>query len=819
MLQDAPPVESAEQSKLSILLIEDSPLDAALIRARLEHSNLNFQVKQVSDPNDLEEVLGHDGYDIILSDYNLLGLPGDDILRRARSLCPDTPFVFVSGALGEEKAIELLKCGATDYILKDRLDRLVPSVERALDEARLKEETRRAYAETQQARLRLEGLLALSSGLARAASLEELVREISSHARTFLGTHDVFLATLNGESLQWVREGIDAVSAAALLELGGSSETLFGQGLSPRVDDVEAPSALVPLWGRERQIGLLCLVWDPPKQFVEEDKSVIEALGRHCGQTLERVLASEARALSEERFRSFVEATAQVVWFADGWGQVVAELPEWCAFTGQAPQEILGEGWLSGVHPEDEQRVAGEWAEAVREHVGFESVFRLLHHSGDWRHVQVRAVPVLQADRSVREWVGTMVDVTPAQLARERLEESERRYRQAAESEKVARQQAEQANRLKDEFLATVSHELRTPLTAMLGWVHMLRTAQLPPDKVDQALETVERNARAQAKIIDDLLDVSRILAGKLKIEVETVDLLGVVEQAIETATPAAAARNVHIQTALDSTVRVMGDPHRLGQVIWNLVSNAVKFTPPGGEVCVMLHRRGDGAEIEVKDDGEGIDPDFLPYVFERFRQADGSTTRRQGGLGLGLSIVKHLVELHGGRVAAYSDGRGRGSTFSVSLPLAAVPGTVLGRDQSEPLKVERPQLRGVHLLVVDDEADTRELLRAMLETCNARVSTAASADEALLLLQQEKPDLLISDIGMPGEDGYTLIGRVRQLSPELGGRTPAVALTAYSRAEDRTRVLMAGFNSHVPKPVEPLELLAVVRSLSRECS
>lgn len=936
-------IAASPAEKLSILLIEDSPLDAALIRARLETSTLSFVLTQVADPGHLRKALQGGPYDIILSDYNLLGLPGDDILTQARTVAPDVPFVFVSGALGEEKAIELLKRGATDYILKDRLDRLVPSVERALDEARLRAETRQAYAQTHLARQRLEGLLALSSGLARAASLDELLGEITVHTETFLGTRSVLLATSRGDSLSWIDDGqlTEPVSAAAVLELGHRSDVVYGHGLSPQLHHLQSPTALVPLWGQERQLGLLCLVWDDPKQFVDEDKSLIEALGQHCGQALERVLISEARALSEERFRSFVEATAQVVWFADGWGQVVSDLPGWRAFTGQALSEILGEGWLSGVHPDDRDGVGMAWTAAVQARSSYEATFRLRHRSGEWRHVLARAVPVPQTDGPVREWVGTMVDVTqtkewerwaglalaiaenatsglfvldaqqnctfmnPAgekltgysfeeiqgqgvplhdiihhtrpdgssfpssecpieralptgahqsgedvfvrpdgtfypvaftasplddrtgtvlevrdtteeKRARARLEESEHRYRLLAESEKLARHQAEEANRLKDEFLATVSHELRTPLTAMLGWVHMLRNAELGDDKRSQALETVERNARAQAKIIDDLLDVSRILAGKLKLEMESLELQAVVEQAIETAKPAALAREVRLQTALDSTIRVMGDPHRLGQIVWNLVSNAVKFTPGGGEVRVTLQRRDGLAEIEVTDTGDGISEDFLPYVFERFRQADGSTTRRQGGLGLGLSIVRHLVELHGGTVHAHSVGLNSGATFQVRLPLVALQRQAEERREVRSALHGGSQLAGVHLLVVDDEPDTRELLRTMLETCDARVTTASSAGEALLRLQDSRPDVLISDIGMPGQDGYHLIEQVRHLPADKGGHIPAVALTAYSRAEDRTRVLLAGFNSHVPKPVEPMELLAVLVSLSR---
>ena len=389
------------------------------------------------------------------------------------------------------------------------------------------------------------------------------------------------------------------------------------------------------------------------------------------------------------------------------------------------------------------------------------------------------------------------------------------------EREKAARATAEEANRLKDEFLATVSHELRTPLTAMLGWVQMLKSGTLPPEKHARALATVERNARAQAQLVEDLLDVSRILAGKLKLEMEPLDLAGVVEQALETVRPAAEARGTRLQATLDSAGLVMGDAHRMQQVVWNLLSNAVKFTPKGGRVQVLLARRDSSVEITVADTGEGIPGDFLPHVFERFRQAEGGSTRRYGGLGLGLSIVRHLVEMHGGSVGAWSEGPGKGATFTVRLPLAAttlrppppmdLPPAPRGLERPE----SPPELEGLHVLVVDDEPDTREMLRYLLEGCKARVSVASSAREALEMLGRQPPDVLLSDIGMPGEDGYSLIRGVRALPPERGGRTPAVALTAFARVEDRTRVLRAGFNSHVPKPVEPLELFAVMASLT----
>jgi PAS domain S-box-containing protein len=403
-------------------------------------------------------------------------------------------------------------------------------------------------------------------------------------------------------------------------------------------------------------------------------------------------------------------------------------------------------------------------------------------------------------------------------ITQEKRQEAERAA--LLEREKAARAESERANQLKDEFLATVSHELRTPLTAMLGWVQMLRTGTLPDHKRQRALETVERNARAQAQLIEDLLDVSRIMSGKLKLEVETVEMHAIVEQALESVRPAADAKGIHLQAELDAAGSVLGDAHRLQQVVWNLLSNAVKFTSKGGRVQVRVERQEASVDITVTDTGTGIPPAFLPHVFERFRQAEGGTSRQYGGLGLGLSIVKNLVEMHGGTVSVHSEGEGRGAAFTVRLPLLS---PVRQDETPEPSPREAPlreaaacppELSGLHVLVVDDEEDTREMLRALLEGCHARVTCASSAAQGLMLLQEHRPDALVSDIGMPGEDGYTFIRKVRALNREQGGRTPAVALTAYARMEDRTRALLAGFQSHCPKPVEPLELMAVLASL-----
>ncbi len=393
----------------------------------------------------------------------------------------------------------------------------------------------------------------------------------------------------------------------------------------------------------------------------------------------------------------------------------------------------------------------------------------------------------------------------------------------AAENERLYRE-AREANRLKDEFLATVSHELRTPLTAILGWAHMLRTGQFDGKSAASAFETIERNARAQAQLIEDLLDVSRIITGKLRIDVRPIDPNSFIEAAVEAVRPAAEAKGVRLQKVIDTgLVTVSGDPVRLQQVVWNLLSNAIKFTPRGERVQVRLERVNSHIEIVVSDTGPGITPDFLPHVFDRFRQADGTTTRHHGGLGLGLSIVRHLVELHGGAVRADSPGEGQGATFTVLLPVAPVYANDSAEERVHPATRETlpafgcpDRLDGLRVLVVDDEADTREMLKAGLVQCGAEVMVAGSADQALSEMVKSPPDVLISDIGMPEEDGYELIRKVRELPAVRGGNVPAIALTAYARTEDRLQALRAGYQLHVTKPVELTELAAVVASLAK---
>ena len=388
--------------------------------------------------------------------------------------------------------------------------------------------------------------------------------------------------------------------------------------------------------------------------------------------------------------------------------------------------------------------------------------------------------------------------------------------------EQQARLQAERANRVKDEFLATLSHELRTPLSSILGWTRLLGGGKLDGETSTRAIETIERNARAQAQLINDLLDVSRIVAGKLQFDIRPVDLTKVISAAIDAVSPAAHAKEISLDFSHDNRyTSVLGDADRLQQVVWNLISNAVKFTPSKGLVLIKLKEDDGQAIIEVTDTGQGIDPEFLPFVFERFRQADGSSTRKHGGLGLGLAIVRHLVEMHGGSVTVSSEGTGKGSTFTISMPLSTIRSIESNNNatanKAEGNGLKLPSLSGLKVLLVDDEADALEMLETLLSMCGAQVKTTTRASDALCEVKDWSPDVLVSDIGMPGEDGYALINKVRDLPAEEGGQVPAIALTAYARDEDQRRAINEGFQLHLSKPVEPVVVASEIAAIARD--
>ena len=716
----APDGRAAGAPVVDVLYVEDSTLDADLATARLKLEGIACRIRRVETAEAFAAGLdSSDPTDLVLSDYLLPSFDGMTALRMTRARRPDLPFIFVSGVLGEENAIESLKLGATDYVLKQRMERLGPAVRRALAESAERAE-----------RSRIEDALRRS---------EQQLRYTLDAVR--IGHWDLDL--INGE---WPLRS-------------ASHDQIFGYDADHGFD---APP---PAWNFNRFLT---------HHVVPADRERVESAFR-------KAVAGGGEWEVECRIRR-TDA-------ADDGNAATARKD---AKDGNPAERWI---WLKG----------GVYARGPD------------------------GVPLRMS--------GVVMDVTDRKQAeheRERLLASEREARAAAEA---ARSEAERAGRLKDDFLATLSHELRTPLNAVLGWAQLLRRGVIPAHEVPGTVEVIERNARLQAQLVEDLLDMSRIISGKLRLNVEDVDLADVARAAVTAVRPAIEAKGIRLaQVLADDPGPVRGDPARLQQIVWNLLSNAVKFTPKGGSIEVRLAPSSDrsGVEMSVRDNGQGMDPSFLPHVFDRFRQEDGSSARRFGGLGVGLSIVRHLVELHGGTASADSEGTGQGATFTVTLPLSARrasassgvddtdgrrsggAGISAGRSQfASDLKLCPPNLRGVRVLVLDDEKDARDYVRRVLEECEAEVLTAGQSTEAFELLRLHRPAVVLSDIGMPEEDGYEFLKRVRRLPPDEGGSTPAVAVTAYARPEDRERALRAGFQMHVVKPVDAAELVAVVATLT----
>jgi signal transduction histidine kinase/CheY-like chemotaxis protein len=473
-------------------------------------------------------------------------------------------------------------------------------------------------------------------------------------------------------------------------------------------------------------------------------------------------------------------------------------------------------GWMSQVHPDDREKVIESWTRARAAETVYESELRMRRASdSQYRWHLARGVPVLDVNGRTDKWLGVFIDI-------DERKQTEQERIQLLHREHALRTQAEAANRAKDDFLATLSHELRTPLNAILGWTQTLQHGDADRATVQRALAQIDASANAQAKLINDLLNVADIGSGRMRLDIRPVNLVPLVDSIVESLHPAIMARDITFETAIDPDAgNLSGDPARLQQIVWNLLSNAVKFTPHGGHITLGLARAGSQIEISVADNGEGISGEFLPYVFDRFRQADASIKRRHGGLGLGLAIVRHLAELHGGTVVAESKGEGRGSRFAVQLPIrslyeggtaqpAAAPPRAPDVDVS-PRARPMPRLTGLRILSVDDDPNTREMLQEALEGAAAEVASAASAPEALEKLQSFHPHVLVSDIGLPEEDGYDLLRKVRALSASDGGTTPAVALTGYAREQDHKAAVAAGYQEFVAKPVNLEELATAI--------
>ncbi|MCC7123861.1 MAG: CHASE3 domain-containing protein [Acidobacteria bacterium] len=623
--------------------------------------------------------------------------------------------------------------------------------------------------------------------------------------------------TVNGTGLRLMEiPSLDTVSGCPWPDLWGTSGVLANGAVT------EAAS------GQQSRFQGSCLTSQGPRWF----DVIVAPLRGHDGRVTR--LVGTARDItdqkrheaqlreSEQQFRTLADSMPQIAWStrADGYFDYFNE--RWYEYTGMPrPHEPGGEQdpsgtgqgwhWRDFLHRDDVEVTLRTWTQALESGDPYHVQYRLKRVDGQFRWFIARAVPLHDANGAITRWFGTSTDIDDQKRA-----EEERA--QLLASERSARSEAERAARMKDEFVSTLSHELRTPLNAIVGWIGVLKQDS-SPEALTRGLSVIDRNLKRQSQMIDDLLDISRIISGKLRLDVHRVDLAAVIEEAVASVQPAADAKNVRLITVLGSAAVIQGDPGRLQQVVWNLLTNAVKFTPKGGLVQVTLRKQGSHVHIEVSDNGEGISAEFLPQIFQRFRQADASSTRRHGGLGLGLAIVKNLVEMHGGSVDARSEGEGSGAIFTVRLPLALArqpEAPEIEMHGSEPLREPFGMLlEGLMVLVVDDEPDARELVQRFLSEAGAGTTSASSASEALELLEQGlQPDIIVSDIGMPERDGYDFMRRVRQLDGPVAS-APAAALTALARGEDRKRALLAGYQTHLAKPVDPTELVAMVASLA----
>lgn len=642
---------------LQILLLEDDPVDCELIHKTLSKNGIEGNTIQVNNRKAFQKNLQNRQPDLILSDYVMPTFDGLEALSLAQSICPEVPFIIVSGVLGEEQAIDALKQGATDYVLKQRLERLGPAVKRALREQRERQERQ---------------------------LVTKALRQTDDLLSAIVDASPVGIITLN-------REG-------RVMTWNPAAEKIYGWSANTVVD---RPLPLIP---------------------AEEQDYFRASLHRALNKG--PVLNLECQHLRQ-----------------------------------------------------DDSRV----------------------------DISLSLAPLHDGDDHIYGVVMTTVDIT----LHKQIEE-QRQVLLA--QERHARAAAESANRVKDEFLAVLSHELRTPLNAIVGWIKLIQKGGLKPQVMQRAFDTIERNAIAQTQLIEDLLDISRIIRGQVNLAITPVDVGRLLRTAVDTLRPAAAAKSIQVNLNLAAENDLtLADGNRLQQVFWNLLSNAIKFTPPGGTVSISGEVIDRHLQIQVQDSGIGIGPEFIPHMFDYFRQADSSTTRSQGGLGLGLAITRRLVELHGGMIQVDSPGIGQGAMFTVMLPMRR---TALEAGLGTTPLDASSNLQNVRAMIIDDEPDNQELLGLILEQAGGQVKIACSAREALDLLPTFQPDIVISDIGMPEEDGYSLLQRIRSCSNRGIRNVPAIALTAYATEADREKAFAHGFQDHIAKPFDPAEVVGAVSVL-----
>jgi PAS domain S-box-containing protein len=785
-----------------ILILEDDAGTARLQQRHLERAG--YAVILAATP---DEALGHlkrGGISLIVLDYHLGGeMTGLEFCARLKSMGYDLPLVMVSGSASESTIIQALRVGVREFIpkTKDFLDDLPQAVGKVLERTRLEMQLSGA-AQT----VGKGGLVLIVEDDESTALLQRRQLERAGYV--------VVTATNAREAIQHVTQGDIALMLLDQNLSGGET----GLDLYRHLKSIGHDLPTIMVTGYSDEAIAIEALRAGVRDFVVKTTDYLNYLAKAVEEVFARVALESQILESRARLASIIGSALDAIITVESdlhitMFNAAAERVFGCPADeaiGQSIHRFIRDFPVTQAKGADESEAGAGSAVALSSPLRYET----LGICADGRECPLE-VSVVQSELMGR----TFYTITARDITERKQAERERE--QLLANERALRAQAEQASRLKDEFLATVSHELRTPLNSMLGWTRLMRTGHLDAGEMVRAVETVERNAVAQTKLVNDLLDMSRIVSGKFQLNLEPVKLSTVIEAAIEVLRPTAEAKQIQTRTSLNPGIGLLlADPTRLQQIVWNLLSNAIKFTPEGGQVEVGLAQASSEARITVRDTGMGIGADFLPHVFDPFRQADGSISRRQGGLGLGLAIVRHLVELHGGEIEAASPGPGRGSTFTVKLPLqeprAQMVEPVFQDSDASALLDRSPNalLAGLRILIVDDQDDARELIEVLLTQYGAEVSAAQSAQEALDLFDKVTFDLLVSDIGMPDKDGYWLIHQVRRRG-EHGKHIPAIALTAFASKEDRIHILAAGYQMHVPKPVEPDELATVAASLA----
>ncbi|QSJ16636.1 response regulator [Nostoc sp. UHCC 0702] len=822
---------------LRILLIDDNPNDRLIAIRQLKREFVDLKVEEVAIAEELTQVLEKGQFDLVITDYQLRWSNGLEVLRAIRAIYPDCPVIMFTNSGTQEVAVEAMKSGLDDYVVKSpqHYVRLTAAVRSAIERATVRQQAVKLE-------VRFQTLLnRLNVGIYR-ATLDGSLLECNPAFLRLLG-----LGTLPEEQASRLIELYFQPEDYAQLseQLRQNGEVRDREMQLRRADGsliwVRVSKTFTKIDGNTIVDGLIEDISDRKQVELERE----QLLSREQAARMEAEVEKQNYSLLSEASRLLVSSLDYRTTLGKLANLVVPTLAD-CCFIDilESNLTVFEEPVIAAATPEIEALVlllrklyftSTEVDFGVRKvlqtlepelvidvtnaflpAMSQDKELMLLMHQINVQSYMV--VPLVARGRKLGAI--TLLTTQPNHCySSSNLAMAQALAQRAATAIDNAQlyQQALEANRIKDEFLAVLSHEIRTPLNPILGWTKLLRSHKLDQNKTAFALETIERNALLQTKLIEDLLDISRILRGKLSLNVCPVDLATIIRAAMETVRLAAEAKSIQIYSVLDSVVcQVFGDAGRLQQVVWNLLSNAIKFTPEGGQVEIYLQQVDSQAQILVKDTGKGITPDFLPYVFDTFRQADSATTRKFGGLGLGLAIVHYLVEMHGGTVLAESPGEGQGATFTINLPIILTE-TQVSIEETDVTAANASVFHGLQILVVDDDPDSLELVTFILQDCGASVKAVSSATKALFTIAESKPDLLVSDIGMPEMDGYILLRQIRSLTKEQGGEIIAIALTAYAGEGDEQQALSVGFQAHIAKPIDPALLVATITNLVQE--